>query len=135
MSLDQKVEYLKLIQGVIERMSRFGFLIKGWAVTLVSAIFVLAAEQSEQSLLFIAIVVVVSFWYLDTFFLHTEHKYRSLYSAATKLDPGKVDFDLNPNSEKITNIPSRLQVMFSLTFLLFWLALLGAIVVAALIIR
>lgn len=134
MEMDHKIEYLKMIQGVIERMSRFSFLIKGWTVTLVSAIFVLAAQQDQPSLLLVAIVVVISFWYLDTFFLHTEHKFRSLYKAARALNLEEVDFDLNPNSKLVENIPSRLKIMFSLTFLLFWLALLGTIVVAAFII-
>ena len=44
-----KVEHLKLIQGVIDRMARNSFHLKGWSVALVSALFALAAADTNQA--------------------------------------------------------------------------------------
>ena len=45
--MEQKMKHLEFIQNVITRMNSNSFLIKGWAITLVSALFALAANGSN----------------------------------------------------------------------------------------
>ena len=45
--MEQKLKHLEFIQNVINRMNSNSFLIKGWAVTLIAAIFALAAKDSN----------------------------------------------------------------------------------------
>jgi hypothetical protein len=123
MSLDAKIEYLKMIQAVITRMSHYGFLLKGWGVTLIAAILALAAESGKPDLLLIGLFPTIVFWVLDAFFLHTERNYRALYERAVLLNPDEIDFDLSPSGEHTRDTPPLWQIMFSRTLLVFWLAL------------
>ena len=43
--MDKKIKHLEMIQGVINRMASNSFLLKGWTVVLVSALFALAAND------------------------------------------------------------------------------------------
>ncbi len=46
--MEAKLKHLELSQGVINRMAGNSFLLKGWSVTLVSALFALSAKDSNQ---------------------------------------------------------------------------------------
>ena len=48
--MESKIAYLQMIQAVIARMAGNSFLIKGWSVTLVAALFALADCQHERAL-------------------------------------------------------------------------------------
>lgn len=128
---DAKIEYLKMIQAVIARMSRFGFFLKGWGVTLLAAILAVAS-QAEQATLLIAVALVptIIFWLLDAFFLQTEHKYRNLYDHARQLSNDQVDFDLNPHAAHIVPVEPLISFVSSFTLKSFWGALLCVNVVA-----
>ena len=45
--MESKIAYLQMIQAVIARMAGNSFLIKGWSVTLVAALFALAAANTN----------------------------------------------------------------------------------------
>ena len=47
--MDRQLTHLQMIQAVITRMAGNSFLIKGWSVTLVAALFALAAADTERS--------------------------------------------------------------------------------------
>ena len=42
---ETKIRYLELIQNVITRMANNSFMLKGWAITLVAAIFAYGAVK------------------------------------------------------------------------------------------
>lgn len=44
---EKKLKHLEFLQNVITRMNSNSFMIKGWAITLVSALFVLAAKDAN----------------------------------------------------------------------------------------
>ena len=123
MSLDAKIEYLKMIQAIIARMSHYGFLLKGWGVTLIAAVLALAAQSGEPDLLLIGLFPTVVFWALDAFFLHTERNYRALYDHAARLSPDQVDFALSPTGEHARHTASLWRIMLSRTLLVFWFAI------------
>jgi len=120
--MDAKIEYLKMIQAVITRMSHYGFLLKGWGVTLLAAILALAAQSGKaELLLLVGIFPVLVFWSLDAFFLNAEHKYRALYKQAAQLTPTDIiDFNLVPTEEHVRSNKSKLRLFFSQTLFVFW---------------
>jgi len=72
-------KHLEFAQGVINRMGQNSFLIKGWAVTLVSALFALAANDTNPRFVIIAYFPVVVFWLLDSYYLYQERLFRKVY--------------------------------------------------------
>lgn len=71
---------IDLIQACITRMASNSFLLKGWLVTLVAVILTFLPEQINVILVLgILFLIILSFWYLDAFFLSVEKKYRKLY--------------------------------------------------------
>ena len=63
---EEKNKHLEFAQGVINRMGQNSFVIKGWTVTLVSALFALAANDSNQKFVIVAYFPTVVFWILDS---------------------------------------------------------------------
>jgi len=76
---DNKLKHLEFVQNVISRMAANSFLLKGWSVTLVAAIFALATKDGNPSLLPVAYLPAFVFWFLDAYFLRQERLYRKLY--------------------------------------------------------
>jgi hypothetical protein len=54
MNLEPKIAHLGFIQGVITRMGSNSFLLKGWSITLVAAIFALSAKDADQKFVLLA---------------------------------------------------------------------------------
>ena len=52
--MENKQFHLQMIQTIISRMAGNSFFIKGWSVTLASAIFVLSAAHANVNLVYIA---------------------------------------------------------------------------------
>ena len=77
---DDVVKHLELIQAVINRMAGNSFLLKGWTITLVAALFALASKDAEVRFACIALLPTLAFWLLDAFFLHQEQCFRALYN-------------------------------------------------------
>ena len=48
--MSHKYEHLKMIQGIINRLSQNSFLLKGWSVILVSALFTFVAREGDPIL-------------------------------------------------------------------------------------
>ena len=78
--MEKKMKHLEFIQNVITRMNSNSFLIKGWAITLVSALFALAANGSNIHYVLISYIVIPVFWVLDGFYISIERQYRDLYN-------------------------------------------------------
>lgn len=95
MSTEEKIAHLGFIQGVINRMGNNSFLIKGWVVTLVAAIFALSAEKANVKFVYVAIFPLVFFWWLDAFFLHQERLYRKLYEKVADGTEPSTQFSMN----------------------------------------
>lgn len=81
---DEAVKHLELIQGVITRLARNSFAMKGWAVILVSAVFALAAKEGSGWYLLVALLPALAFWGLDGYYLRQERLFRKLYDSVRK---------------------------------------------------
>ena len=86
---------LEFIQSNIARMNQCSFQMKGWMVTIVSALLALfAASKGTQQAgnviyLFIAIVPTIIFWLLDSYYLQQERKFRGIYNNVANLTTGE----------------------------------------------
>lgn len=79
--MNETLEHLKLIQGVINRMARVSFLLKGWTVTIAVAVLGFAASTSDVRLAVIALFPAFVFWGLDAYYLRQERLFRRLYEG------------------------------------------------------
>ena len=93
---EKKLEHLKLIEGVIERMASNSLRLKEWFITVASAIVGLCFTMSEPKLLFVAGGVLLAFWFLDANYLQQERNFRDLYKAVVESDDSAItDFSLD----------------------------------------
>ena len=77
---EKEMKHLEFIQAIITRMNTNSFLIKGWSITLVSALLALYASNKHVAYIFIAIIPTIIFWFLDSYYLQQERKFRGLYN-------------------------------------------------------
>jgi len=131
--VEAKLKHLEMVQGIINRMAGNSFLLKGWSVTLISALFALAAKDSNQFFLYLAYFPCVAFWSLDGYFLWQEKMYRKLYQNVAKKNEESIDFDMNATQFK-NEVDPWFTVCFSTTMRLFHGVLFGVIILIMVII-
>ncbi|MCB0339441.1 MAG: hypothetical protein KDD53_07550, partial [Bdellovibrionales bacterium] len=66
--MDRKLKHLDFIQSAINRLSTNSFLLKGWSVVLISALFALGASGSNGKFILLAYIPALVFWGLDGYF-------------------------------------------------------------------
>lgn len=125
--MEAKLKHLEMIQGIINRMAGNSFLLKGWSLTLISAIFALTVKDSNQFFLYLAYFPCIAFWSLDGYFLWQERMYRKLYQDVAKKSAESIDFDMNAAKFK-DEVDSWFSVCFSTTLRLFHGIIFGVIV-------
>jgi len=122
--MEAKLKHLDLIQGVVNRLAQNSFLLKGWAVTLVSALLALSVTAKEKiALVSIAFVPVVVFWILDGYYLWQERLFREVYKDVSKKAEKDIDFVMNPMAFS-EGSKTWLATLFSKTIIIFYLSLL-----------
>ena len=131
--MEAKLKHLEMIQGIINRMAGNSFLLKGWSVTLISALVALSAKDSNHFFLYLTFFPCIIFWTLDGYFLWQERMYRKLYQEVSKKSPESIDFDMNATKfkKKVKSWPST---CFSITLNLFHGAIFGTIILITVII-
>jgi hypothetical protein len=96
MNAAPKEKHLDLLQGVISRLAGNAFLIKGWSVTLVTALLGLAVDGATPALAALALLPALMFWGLDGYFLAQERLFRGIYARVVEPTQEVVDYALNP---------------------------------------
>ena len=123
-------KYLEFIQNIISRMANNSFLIKGWSVTLVAALFALAAKETNEAYIMLAFFPAILFAVLDSYYLYQENLFCDLYeevrlqksqSYSMSTDKYKKDW------KGIKGAKSWWDSFWSRTILIFHGAILGAI--------
>jgi len=128
MADEKKHKHLDLIQGVINRLSTNSFLLKGWSIVLVTALFALSAPDSRVSFVFLAYFPAIIFWGLDGFFLWQEQLFRKLYDRTRVLQDNEIDFSMDTRIIDGTDRPTWLGATFSKTLVPFHGMLIVAVV-------
>lgn len=117
--IEAKIKHLEFIQNVITRMNSNSFLIKGWAITLVSALFALAAKDTNVNYVLVSYIAISVFWFLDGFYISQERQYRDLYNEITGKSENEIDFNMDASGYNEGN-NSWLTGIFSKTLVLFY---------------
>jgi len=74
-----------MIQGIIARLARCSFLIKGWSTVMLSVIVLFVLRDAVMfAHVFLLLFIPAVFWMLDAYFLHQERLYRGLYDIVRK---------------------------------------------------
>lgn len=109
-------------------MSHNSFLLKGWSVALISALFALAASSSKTYFIYLAYFPLIAFWVLDGYFLWQERLFRALYDHVRRMNDEEVDFSMDISVVK-DKVKPWSEVILSMTLLLFHGRVLVSIVV------
>ncbi|MCL6563664.1 MAG: hypothetical protein K6U87_11700 [Firmicutes bacterium] len=123
--MEDKRLHLEFIQGVINRMARNSFLLKGWAVTLVSALLALSAGGGFKRDVIVAYLPLIGFWILDGYFLRQERLFRKLYDAVRVKGDEAIDYSMDTRPYQ-HEVDSWLKVALSQTLAVFY----GTILIA-----
>ncbi len=128
--MEVKTRHLEMIQAVITRMAHNSFLLKGWSVTISTAVLALMTGKPGSGWVVIALVPTLFFWGLDGYFLRQERLFRKLYDHVRKLEPEKVDFSMDTRSCQ-DEVADWLLVAASKTLLAFYLPMVVVILFVA----
>lgn len=122
---EQLYKEIDLIQDCIKRMAKNSFMIKGWTLTVFAGIIAIATENLLNNvwlLICCVLVPILSFWFLDAFYLQIEKKYRKMYEwvlEERKLGNMEHQFDLNP-AKFDKSVKSIVCTFFSITLVVFY---------------
>ena len=92
-------KHLDFLQAAITRMAGNSFLVKGWSVTLTTALLGLAVANDLPELLLAGLFAILLFGVIDTYYLALEKGFRNRFDEAVKVYVGATDkpsFDMNP---------------------------------------
>jgi len=103
---------IDIIQEIIKRMAYNSFLIKGWTVTLIIGILLLKGPEKYQ--VFLALIPLIAFWYLDAYFLRQERLFRKLYEwvISHRLNTDEYLFDMRAEERFGKEVDSIWRTMF-----------------------
>ncbi len=116
---DAVLKHLEFVQNIITRMARNSFLLKGWAVTLVAAIFALTVNNPSVYFLAVGIFPTLAFWGLDAYYLRQERLFRKLYARVAE-DPDNITPFSMDTSAYEGDVQSWLRTVFSVSVLPFY---------------
>ena len=116
--MSNKLAHLEMIQGVVNRLSHNSFLLKGWSIVLVSAMFALAAKDSKLLFVYLAYFPTISFWCLDGYFLYQERLFRKLFDRVREMQENEINFSMNTEvvKDQVSSWPKTTLSQYLLAF-------------------
>ena len=130
-----KHKHLEFIQTSINRMSGNLFLLKGWSITLIAALFALAAKDTNKAYILIAYFPLFIFWTLDGYFLSQERRFRALYGHVRKLKEEDIDFSMDTGAFATDLRSTWASAMMSRTLVIYYAGLAAVMLALAPFIR
>ena len=127
-NMDGKLKHLEFIQGTVNRLSTNSFLLKGWSVVLISALFVLSGSETDPKFTWLAFLPAIVFWGLDGYFLWQERLYRRLYDHVREKNADDIDFSMDTR-DFFGEVGGWLKAVLSKTLIPFHGVLVVAIIV------
>ena len=133
--MTNKIKHLEMIENIIQRMAGNSFQLKGWAVTLVGIIGAFSSQGSDKRFFLLTFVPLIAFWFLDSFYLMLERKYKVMYKNVCDKEEDKIDFSMN--LEDIVAVGSDVKklcymnCMLSKTEVGFYLPIIVSVIVLA----
>ena len=105
------VEEIKILQDIIKRMADNSFKIKTWAITLIVATLLMKTNLNNVA---IAFLPLLTFWFLDAYYLQQEKIFRKIYDDKIELSTESCSEIFTINT---TEYKSKVSNVF---FLMFW---------------
>lgn len=128
--MESKIRHLEMIQNVISRMNSNSFLLKGWTVTIVVALFAFAnIKDMDSDFIVLAIIPTLFFWGLDAFFIHQEWLFVKLYEFVISQNDEDINFSMKTTPFK-SEVKKWRGALLSKTILPFYLPVTILIIVA-----
>lgn len=127
-NMNNKIKHLEMIESIIERMARNSFQLKGWSVTLIGIIGMLASQGSDKRFFLLVFIPLIAFYLLDAYYFQLEQKYQILYKTVSEKDEDKIDFSMDVSEFKQVCYS---KCLLSLTEIMFYGAICGAVIVLA----
>lgn len=93
--MQNKIKHLEFIQKVIDRQARNSFLLKGWIITIVVALFAFDLKGMALKSILSVYILIFIFWLLDSYYLWQEKLFRALYDHVRRLEEKDIDFDMS----------------------------------------
>ena len=131
--MEAKLKHLEMIQGVINRIASDSFRIKGWTVVLVAALIAVLTREGRIDFSYVAFLPVLLFWGLDGYFLWQERRFRALYDFVRVKDESEIDYSMDIRLAPTAMKRTWFGATFSITLILFYVALVIAIGVLSII--
>jgi len=82
---EDKRKHLEFIQHIITRMNANSFQIKNWAIVITAAIIALDISIEQNYFILVGIFPTIALWFLDSYYLSQERKFRGLYNDVAGL--------------------------------------------------
>ena len=95
--MEKKIKHLEMIEAIIERMAKNSLQLKEWTMALVVLVATITSQSGNENLVLLGFVPIIGFWFLDSFYLLQERKYKVLYKNVSKKEEDKIDFNLDTN--------------------------------------
>ena len=91
MKIDKEDErlYLQFLQNNIARMNSNSAQAKGWCIAIVAALLAIFSETKNELFVWIYLIPVVLFCFLDILYLQQEHKFVAMYNDYVDNKAGK----------------------------------------------
>jgi len=131
--MDAKLKHLEMIQGIINRMGSNSFMLKSWAVVIVSALFALSAKDANGAFIVVAYLPAVVLWGLDGYYLRQERLFRELYKDVAAKQEANIDFSMSTAPYQL-NVANWWQVCFSKTISPFHGVIVAVIIIVMLVV-
>jgi hypothetical protein len=101
-----RVKHLELIQSVVSRLAGNSFLVKGWSLTIASALYAISIQASQWMYAVVGLAAACVFWSLDGYYLRQETLYRHLYDAVRTSDKRIEPYSLSVRGLELQTMPS-----------------------------
>lgn len=77
-------KHLEIIHSSVNRLATHSFYIKGWSITITTALVGFVVSKGDCSFLKLALIPAIAFWLLDGYYLGVERRFVALYDAAAR---------------------------------------------------
>lgn len=127
-SMESKIKHLEFIQTTINRMANNSFLLKGWSITVIGALFAVSFKEITCLHFYFSLILICFFAVLDAYYLSKERLFIKLYNHTRKLENQDIDFSMS--IEKYKTFFDWIKALSSSTIVLFY----GGLIIAQFII-
>ena len=132
-----RIEHLKIIQAVVYRMGRNSFAIKTASLTVIAGLLAVSLGINSWEVAAIGTIPMSMLWGLDAFFIRQERIFRRLYDIVRigpAKDLGSADYFSMNTGQAQSEVGTVLTTMFSRTLPFFYIPLIVALVIIAVVI-